>query len=189
MKRLDIVQLSIIIVGIFVAYIFFSSAGATLFSALAWVKTGMTGGELMEYLLSSVILCMIYFLIAWFCIKQSKPIANWICEKGDFTGEVNFSLDKQGMIYVIFIALGIYGIVLHLPRILVDGFNRIRNSNVLMPDESVAVVSSSEIAVRLLSLLMYFVLVFYAGVFADYFSAKISNVEPEDTINEKPQDN
>jgi hypothetical protein len=39
---------------------------------------------------------------------------------------------------------------------------------------------------QVMTVLLYFALVYYANVFADFFADKISNQEPEDEITENP---
>jgi hypothetical protein len=186
MKRLDVVQLAIIIVGLFIAFIFVSAVPTLLFSIITWFNSGLSGGSLMQAFLSTFIIYTFYFIAAAFCIKQSKALAAWICNKADFTADVNLAIDKKGLLYVLFIGMGIYGLVQHFPKLIVTAFVKIRSSNSFMPADPGDETSSSGILLQVMTVLLYFALVYYANVFADFFADKISNQEPEDEITENP---
>lgn len=186
MKRLDVVQLTIIIVGLFIAFIFVSAVPTLLFSIITWFNSGLSGGSFMEAFLSTFIIYAFYFIAASFCIKQSKALAAWICNKADFTADINLAIDKKALLYILFIGMGIYGLVQHFPKLLVSAFIKIRSSNSFMPADAIDETSSSGIILQVMTVLLYFVLLYYANVFADFFAGKINNQEPEDEITENP---
>ena len=188
MKRLDLVQLTIIIVGIFSAFFFLLSLPQFLFGLYVWISGGMRGGEYMQTLFWNIVISSAYILAALYCVKKSKHFAGWICNNGQLDAEVNFALDKSELLFVLFVGMGIYGLIKNLPAFLVDGFNFIKSKNNSSLFEDSKAVSSHSLIIQALTLLSFFVLVYYAKAFSDFFAAKIRNAEPEDLIDIKTEE-
>jgi len=189
MKRLDLVQLTIIIVGIFSAFFFLLSLPQFLLYLFAWLSEGLRGGGgYMESIVWNIIVSGMYLLAAIYCIKKSKHFAEWICNNGKLDAEVNFALDKSELLFVLFIGLGLYGLIKNLPAFLVDGFNYIKGRNNSSLVEEAKAVSTRNLVIQALTLLSFFVLVYYAKAFSDFFAAKIKNTEPEDLIDIKTEE-
>jgi hypothetical protein len=191
MKRLDLVQLVIIIVGIFSGFFFILTLPQFLSIFLAWFSAGLSG-TYMTPLIWQIALSGGYLLAAFYCVKRSKHFAEWICRNGNLDADINFALDKAELLFALFVGLGIYGLIKHLPMFIVDGFSYLKGRNRSglsgMFDDGGKEIAGSDIIVQLLSLLLFFVLVYYAKVFADFFTAKIKNTEPEDAIDNKTED-
>lgn len=184
MKRTDLVQLAIIIVGIFMSYAFVIAVPSLLFAIYNWFENGLSGGAYMDTFFGTFILYGFYFLAAVLSITKSKKFAKWLCTKANFNGEITFPLSKNDLLFVLFTGMGIYGIIQHLPKFLVNVFNKIKSSNISMLEETQTVISSSFLITELLSLLLFFTLLYYARIFSDYLSAKINNPDPVDEIGE-----
>lgn len=184
MKRTDLVQLAIIIVGIFISYTFLSAIPTLVFSIYNWFETGLSGGSYMDTFVTTFFLYGFYFLAGVLSITKSKPLAVWLCNKANFTGEISFPLSKNDLLFVLFCGLGINGLIQHLPKLLVYGFNKIKNTNTSILDEPTGTVSTSFLVTEFLTSLLFFALLYYARVFADYLSAKINNPDPVDEIAE-----
>lgn len=189
MKRLDLVQLTIIIVGIFSAFFMIGLVPAFLFYLFSWFSDGLRGGYLMQAFIENIILVSIYLIAAIYCIKHAKQFAGWICDKANLHSDINLSLDKTELLFVLFTGLGVYGLIKTLPLFLINIYGYIKNSNRLASGaELTAVIPGSDIAVQAISILLFFSLVYYANVFSDFLSAKIRNTEPDDDINNKTAD-
>lgn len=184
MKRTDLVQLAIIIAGIFIAYAFVAAFPSLLFSVYNWMESGFRGGTYMEHFLGTFILYGFYFVAAAVAISKSKQLAAWLCEKADFKGTVYLPLNKKDLLYTLFIGLGVYGLIQQLPKLLVNLFNKIKSRNSFMTDDSIGNLSASYLITEFITVLLFFVLVYYAGVFADLLAGKINNTEPDDSIPE-----
>lgn len=187
MKRLDLVQLTIIIVGIFSGFFFLLSLPQFLFYLFAWFSEGLRGGGYMETVFWNIAVSGAYLLASLYCIKKSKHFAEWICRNGNLNAEVNFTLDKSELLFLLFVGLGVYGLIKNLPTFLVDGFDYIkgRNNSSL---EDPKVVSSRSLIIQALTLLSFFVLVYYSKAFSDFFAAKLKNTEPEDLLDIKTEE-
>jgi hypothetical protein len=184
MKRTDLVQLAIIIVGIFISYAFISAIPSLLFTIYNWFDSGLRGGMYMDSFLATFLLYAFYFFAGFLSITKSQPLAVWLCNKANFNGDINLLLDKNDLLFALFTGLGIYGIIQHLPQLLVNGFIKIRSNNNFTIEDSQSRVSNSFLVTELLTLLLFFTLLYYAQVFADYLSKKINNPEPVDEIAE-----
>lgn len=181
MKRLDLVQLTIIIVGIFSAFFFIISLPQFLFYIYTWFSDGAKGGYYLDSLFVNIIISGSYLFAAWYCIIKSKHFAEWICHNAKLNAEINFALDKVALLFVLFVGLGIYGLIKNLPALLVDAFKLIKksNSNTFLETPG---PSTPGFIIEVFTVLLFFTLVYYAKVFADFFAGKINNTEPEDEI-------
>lgn len=182
MKRLDLVQLTIIIVGIFSAFFFIISLPQFLFYIYTWFSDGAKGGYYLDTLFANIIISGSYVAAAFYCILKSKHFAGWICHNAKLNAEINFALDKAALLFVLFVGLGIYGIIKNLPALLVDGFNLIKKSNSNTFLEGSQGRPNASIIIQVFTVLLFFTLVYYAKIFADFFAGKINNTEPEDEI-------
>jgi hypothetical protein len=185
MKRLDLVQLIIIIVGIFSGFYFITAIPQFLFFLYSWFSDGLRGGYLLETFFENTILLFSYLAAAFYCIKRSKYFAEWICSNGQLNAEINFSLNKTELLFVLFIGLGVYGLIKNLPFLLSRGFNYIRSKNSFDGAIGFSKDTGENILIQFIIVFLFFILVYYAKVFADFFAAKINNIEPEDAIAEE----
>jgi uncharacterized membrane protein YeaQ/YmgE (transglycosylase-associated protein family) len=186
MKRLDLVQLTIIIVGIISAFSLIGVIPAFFIYLFRWFSDGLSGGYLMEAFIGNIILVSCYSIAAIYAIKNSKQLARWVCDKANLHADINFSLDKTAVLFVLFTGLGVYGLIKTLPQFLTDTYQYIKNHNRFGGNlELTYDPKSSDIAMQAISILLFFTLVYYANVFSDFLSAKIKNTEPADEINNK----
>ena len=182
MKRLDLVQLTIIIAGIFIGFLFIGYVPQFLFLLFTWLSEGLKGGYYMEAFIQNILVMGIYLITAFYAIKKSKHFAEWICNNAKLDAYINFALDKAELLFVLFVGLGVYGLIKTLPSLLVNLFNRIKSSNNLTLFEETKKITASDIVIEVISLLLFLTLVYYAKIFSDFFAKKINNTEPEDEI-------
>ena len=188
MKRLDLVQLTIIIVGLFSAFFFINLVPGFLMYLFTWFGEGLRGGYMMEAFIGNILLLSMYLIVAIYAIKHSKHFAERICNNANLNADINFSLNKTELLYVLFTGLGVYGLIKNLPTLIVNGFNHIKNSNSSsLFEDNVTKTEKGDIAIQLITVLLFFILVYYAKVFADFFAAKINNTEPVDEIDNRTE--
>jgi len=188
MKRLDLVQLTIIVVGLFSGFFFISYIPQLLLYIITWFDEGLSGGYYLQSLIQIIMTMALYFITAMYSIRRSKQLAEWICRNGQLHADVNFALNKTELLFVLFTGLGIYGLIKSLPLLLVNGYSKIKAGNSLNIAEDGKVATASEIMLEVITVLLFFTLVYYAKVFADFFAAKINNTEPEDLIDNPTAD-
>ena len=137
-------------------------------------------------LIWNIIISGSYLLAAIYCITKSRHFAELIASKADLNADINFALDKTEILYVLFIGLGIYGLITHVPSFFVAIFKQIKEHNSHIEVDTLGATGNANLAVNGLTILSFFVLMYYAKVFADFFASKINNTEPEDEIELKP---
>lgn len=185
MKRLDLVQLTIIIVGIFSGFYLIGLIPKFLFYLFSWFSDGLRGGYLMGEFIENILLVSFYLLVSIYAIKNSKHFAEWICNKANLTADINFALDTRELLFTLFIGLGIYGLIKNLSGFLVLSYRYVRSKNSFEGVHEISDTMGYDIATYFISVLLFFTLVYYANVFADFAAAKIKNIEPVDAIAEK----
>lgn len=185
MKRLDLVQLILIIVGIFSIFFFINYIPRFLIYLVSWFYDGVKGGYLLDALIEIILTLSMYLLIAIYAIKNSGHFAKWICSKSGLNTDINFSLNKTELLFALFTGLGIYGLIKNFPELIINIYNRIKDSNSFLPAEGVYKYSNSELAIQVVTVLLFFTLVYYSKIFAGFFAARINNAEPEDEITDK----
>jgi hypothetical protein len=185
MKRLDLVQLTIIIVGILSGFYLIGLMPRFIFHLFSWFSDGLRGGYLMGQFIENILLVSFYLLVSIYAIKNSKHFAEWICNKANLTADINFALDTRELLFTLFIGLGVYGLIKNLSGFFVMGYRYIRSKNNLEGVHEIPDTIGYDIATHFISVLLFFTLVYYAKVFADFFSSKINNIEPADAIAEE----
>ena len=184
MKRLDLVQLTIIIVGIISAYFAIVTAPQFITLLFLWFEKDLSGGYAMMSFIQAILLLATYLLLSIYAIKNSKQLAETLANKANLQSNINFALNKKELLYAVFIGLGIYGLIENLPFFLKDIFMYIQeNKRPLQLFEEPQSVTKSSLFVQVFKIGLYFVLVYYANVFAEFLAAKIKNTEPVDEIN------
>ena len=185
MKRLDLVQLTIVIVAIISTYFGLQLIPQFLFYVFTWFSEGLSGGYYMQLFIGTIINLSVYLIVIIYGIRQSKQLAGFICNKANINGEINLSLNKFDLLYAVFIALGIAGLIKQLPGLLKDivVYTKSSNDSLLSVYEGPRIVKKSDLAEESISVALYFILLVYAKTFSEFLSARIKNTEPEDEIN------
>lgn len=182
MKVSDILQLTVIIVGLFVLYTFLNFVPTLLYTIFSWVSEGMSGGYLMETLLSNLFIFGVYFVIALLFIKKSKNIGEWLAPAAGFGSTEIVKVDKATLLFALFVGMGIYGLVQNLPSLIVSGYNKIKSSDLSDSHIDQQSITGAALATKAFTICLYFVLLYYANVFAEYLSKKVNNTDPVDEI-------
>ncbi len=185
MKRLDLVQLTIIIVGIFSAFYIVGLLPQFLFYFFSWFSQGLSGGYILNAFIENILLISMYLIFAIYAIKNSKHLAEWICNKANLHADINFAINTRELLFTVFVGLGVYGLVKELAAFLMMSFRYIRARNSFVEDTVSSPDMDFDLTVRFISICLFFTLVYYAKVFADFLAGKINNVEPADVIEEK----
>ena len=151
------------------------------------LKRGLHDGAF----INNIAFIAVYLLFALLTIRSSKQLAEWISTKADLQGDINFSLKKQELLFVLFLGLGIYGLINELPGVLKDGYDLIRDSNKhpLLDDFVDSKKTTNDtFFIELIKSFLFLTLVIYAHVFAAFFARKIDNLEPVDELNNQTED-
>jgi hypothetical protein len=186
MKRLDLVQLSLIITGICSAFFCIDQIPRFLVYMFAWFSSGLTGGYMMESFIETILLLTGYLLFSLFSIRSSKQLAEWISNKADLHGDINFSLSTRELLFALFIGLGVYGLIRDLPQLLADGYSYLKDhSHTIITDLDMIRPKKGTLFIQITKVALFFTLLVYANIFARFFADRINNTEPPDEIEHK----
>jgi len=187
MKRLDLVQLTIIIMGLLSAFFCLRLLPQLLIYFFSWFSDGLRGGYMMQTLISNIILFAIYLLFSMFTIKNSKQLTDCISNRAGLHADINFALNKRELLFALFLGLGIYGLLQEIPAALSNTYEYITESNRLTTDYELSNPKKHQLIIQGIQVALLFILVLYANVFAEFFAAKINNTEPVDEINDNTE--
>ena len=182
MKRLDLVQLCIIIAGIFSVFYFIELIPSFIYYMLSWLSDGLSGGYMMRGFIQNILLLTAYLLFALFTIRSSKQLAEWISNKANLHAEINFALGARELLYALFIILGTYGLIKSIPSLLADSFDYFKDNSHSLLELQMPKPNKGQLFIQFAKTGLYFVLMVYANVFSQFFADKIKNTEPPDEI-------
>jgi hypothetical protein len=184
MKRLDLVQLTIIIVGIISGYFALLLLPQFVTFLLVWFKDGLKGDFYMTALIQLIIMLATYLIISIYTIKNSKQLAKSISNKASLQADINFALNKKELLFALLVGLSIYGLIQNVPQLIIELYNYIKGGDKLETSLSSLYLPGKKDLIELgFTVGLYFILLYYANVFAEFLAAKIKNTEPEDEIN------
>ena len=182
MKRLDLVQITFIIVGICSAFFCLDLIPKFLYYLFAWISSGLTGGYMMEGFIETILSLAAYLIFSIYSIRNSKQLAAWISDKADLHGEMNINIRTKELLFAFFTGLSIYGLIRDLPWLLKNIYYFLNPAT----DETHGQAATKEqIAVEVIKIGLFIILLIYANVFADFLADRIKNTEPPDEIMKK----
>jgi hypothetical protein len=182
MKRLDLVQIIFIIVGICSAFFCLDLIPRFLYYLFAWISSGLTGGYMMENFIETILLLAAYLIFSIYSIRNSKQFATWITDKAGLHGEINIKMGTEELLFAFFTGLSIYGLIRDLPWLLKNVYYFLNPGT----DETRGEAATKEqIVVEIIKTALLIILLIYANVFAAFLANRIKNTEPPDEIMEK----
>jgi hypothetical protein len=186
MKRLDLVQLTFIIVGICSAFFCIDLVPSFFYYLFAWVTVGLSGGIIMTDFIFTIMMLALYLIFSIVCIKNSKQLALWISNRAGLHGEVNFNFQARDILFVVFVGIAVYGLINYLPPFFSDIYRHFDEQKPDLEQTYLMPKSNREGWFgQLCKIGLLIVLLVYAHVFADFLAARIKNVEPPDDIMQK----
>jgi len=184
MKRLDVIQLAIILAGIISALFFVQEIPSFVIFTYRWFGEGLSGGYYMQEFIINIINLATYLIIAIYAIKHSKVWAEKLCDKTNFNGDIHFALNKTELIAAIFTGIGVYGLIKVIPLLLSEVYGLTNKAETRSED---LVSLKKYVGINIGYVILYIIVLVYAQVFADYLSKKINNTEPPDAIDIKEE--
>ena len=183
MKRLDLVQLTFIIIGIIAGFFCLRLIAPFLLYFFSWFSEGLKGGYFLEAFIQNIIMIAVYLIFSIYLIKNSKQLAEWISNKASLDSDINLSLNKTELIFALFLGLGIFGLIDELASLIPDLYTYIKENNNVDIGPYIKKPRTVMVATESIKVALFLILIIYAKTFADYFSSRINNIEPEDEIN------
>ena len=178
MKKADVLQLAIVLVGIIFGFLTLQYIFSSLFGIFAWIFSGGYGAE--NYLTPGISIYAVIGLQAvccWLLITRSGKLAAFLHEKSELGTGFKIVSNVESLLYVVLNAIGIYLLLSNLNPILAtifNGFKQRVSHKVLNQFEDQRPV---EWARLILDILLPVILLIFAKPIAGYF-AKNTGEEP-----------
>ncbi|MEI9959170.1 MAG: hypothetical protein WDM90_23305 [Ferruginibacter sp.] len=109
MKKADVLQLAIVLVGIIFGFLTLQYLFSSLFGIFTWIFSGGYGAD--SYLAPGISIYAVIGLQAlccWVLITQSGKLAAYLHEKSNLGTGFKITGNIQSLLYVVLIAIGIY---------------------------------------------------------------------------------
>lgn len=174
MKKADVLQLAIVLVGIIFGFLTLQYIFSSLFGIFAWIFSGGYAAE--NYLASGISIYAVIGLQAvccWLLITRSGRLAAYLYEKSALGTGFKIVSNVQSLLYVVLIAIGIYLLLSNLNPILAtifNGFKQRVSHNVLNQFEDQRPV---EWARLILDIVLPGILLIFSKPIAGYFAKNI----------------
>jgi hypothetical protein len=171
MKKIDIIQTTIIIVGILVGYSAIQII-LGLFTQIAYTQELGGPSVLFQYILFGALHAACSIVL----ISKSKKISLLIVDESDDSVQINIS--RTDIIFAMIVGIGLYTLIQPVPQVLTDIFfffkNEVRsNGDTVIPSKKEA------FAVELLRVLFGFFIIYGAPTFTNIITDKIaSKIKP-----------
>jgi hypothetical protein len=186
MKKADVLQLSIVIVGIILGFHTLQYLFSSLYPIFAWLFSGGYGGEYLTSALGIFALIGLQFLVCWLLITRSGSLATYFYRKSELGSGFKVMTKPNDLLYILLISIGIYLLLSNLTPLLTTFVERFisrspRGVRGLFEDERPV-----DWAKLLLDILLPLILLMFGRPIADYFAKNIGEepVSIEETINE-----
>ncbi len=189
MKKLDVIQLTLIIIGLLVLYNAIPIAIQFLSYGFMWFYEGLKGGDYMFGFIETILFLAFYLIFSIYIINNSKKIASAKINKAQLNSEININLNKTELLYTVFIAIGLYGMIVNLPSFVRDSYFLIKKSNSDLNSIDAERVTASILFTKGFTIGLFFILLYYADVFSEFLSKKINNKEEVDSIGDASEIN
>lgn len=185
MKKADVLQLAIMLVGIILGFITLQFIFSALFGILAWLFTGGYAAE--NYLtpgMAAYVTILLQGLCSWLLITKSGSLAAYFYERSNLGTGFKIVSNIQSLLYIILVAIAIYLLISNLTPLISAVFKSFKEkatSNNFAQEDQRPV----EWAGLFINILLPCLLLFFAKPIASFF-AKNVNEEPlsiEDSFN------
>lgn len=185
MKKADVLQLAVMLVGIILGFITLQIIFSALFGLLAWLFTGGYAAE--NYLAPGIavyISIVLQGLCSWLLITKSGNLAAYLYEKSNLGTGFKIVSNIQSLLYIILVAIAIYLLITNLTPLInavFKSFKEKATGNSFSQQDQRPV----EWAELFISILLPCLLLFFAKPIASFFAKNI-NEEPlniEDSFN------
>jgi hypothetical protein len=174
MKKADVLQLSIVLVGIIFGFLTLQYIFSSLFGIFAWIFSGGYGTA--DYLAPGISIYAVIGLQAlccWLLITRSGKLAAYLYQKSELGTGFKIVTSTQKLLYVVLICIGIYLFISNLTPLLTTVFNGFKqrvSNNILNQFEDQRPVEWGRL---ILDILLPVILLIFARPIAGYFAKNI----------------
>jgi hypothetical protein len=172
MKKGNALQYALMVTGIVIGYNAFQTLVTAVWSLGNWLYDGGDGGSQFFPRISDYVFLIVQSVACWLLIMRSGNISVYISERTNTTGSFRVSVSTTSLLTITITVIGIYFLLVNIPHVLNDVFNRFRPSGDYVT-QGVFITSTRYISI--IQLLLSFFLTAYASNIAKYFASKMSN--------------
>jgi ABC-type Na+ efflux pump permease subunit len=185
MKKANVIQLCIIILGIIMGFLSLQYLLGSLTGLFFWIFNGGYGGtEMPQQVLPIFIIVGLQLLACWLLITRSGKIAEYIYEKSELGTSFKIISRPSELLFILLIIIGIYLLLTNLAPLLnavFESFKRVSSRGMFSDMSYQKPVNWAQL---ILNVLLPLILLLCTKPLADYF-AKHLDEEPlslEETI-------
>jgi hypothetical protein len=125
MRRLEVIEYGVIIVGLILFYDMLISVISILINILFIIEMG-SESNFLEFFLPGILYCLIYAAAFILVIRQRKRIAKFINGEADDT--IDLKLNKKSIIQIVIIVICLTGAISTVPKIVIYLFDSFKSS-------------------------------------------------------------
>jgi hypothetical protein len=186
MKKADVLQLSIVLIGIIFGFLALQYLFSSLFGIFAWIFSGGYNAD--SYLTPGISIFAVIGLQAlccWVLITQSGKLSSYIYEKSELGTGFKIISNTQNLLYIVLIAIGLYLLLLHINPLLsgiLKGFKQRVANNIMNQYEDQRPVEWLKL---ILDIMLPGILLIFAKPIAAYFAKNIGEepISIEESFN------
>ncbi|MEP7237762.1 MAG: hypothetical protein ABI685_07855 [Ferruginibacter sp.] len=173
MKKADVLQLTIVLIGIVFGFVAVQYLLSSLYGVFAWIFTDGYGGDgLFGGVISIFALVGLQALCCWLLITKSDKLAAWFYRNSELGNGFKIISKPNELLHVLLIAIGIYLLLSNLSPLLTTIFDSFKQRSSHAPgtfeDER-----PTQWARLVLNITLPLLLLMFAKPIADYFAKNI----------------
>ena len=183
MKRSDVLQLAVILVGMVMGFLTLQYILSSLYAVFLWLFDN--GNAMMSPMLTIFAVAGLQALFCWLLITRSRQIATFIRERSGLKTGMNITSRPNDLLYILLVVLGIYLLLSNLTTLLsaiIESFSRKAAPRMF---DQFADERPVKWAALLLEVALPLILLIAGRPIADYFAKNISD-EPISIEEEAP---
>lgn len=174
MKKADVLQLTIVLIGIVFGFVALQYLFSSLYAIFLWIFAGRDGDVYFTGTLSIFAVVGLQTLCCWLLITRSGKLAAWFYSKSELGNRFKIISRPNELLHIVLVAIGIYLLLSNLTPLLTTIFDffKARGSRGILDmdvDER-----PTQWARLILNLVLPFILLMFSKPIADYFAKNIS---------------
>lgn len=183
MKRLDIIQLAVIITAIVAGFRGILYLPNIALGIYFWIVDGLRATNFFWSLIEQLLSGGLYMVFAALLVKNSNTITYYIIDKSEMSEELKLEQSKNNLLYILFVGMGVYNLLRNIPGLLKSLYNYFTDkvsshgiNDLLNP------VQKTDYSYQIIETILFIIVIAYAKQLANYFSDKIVHLEEKDAI-------
>ncbi len=178
MKKANVLQLSIVLIGIVFGFVALQYIIGSLWGIFSWIFSGGYGNDAYYGATLTIVAAVgLQVICCWLLITKSAKITAFLYKKADLETGVKILSNPNDLLHILLLVIGIYMLLDNLTPLLTAVINSFKEK---MPGGVLGVFEDSRPVAwtsLILNILLPLVLLMFARPISDYFSNHLSNEE------------